>query len=44
VFGLNEADITVTGVSSGGATASCTGSAKQAPNLRLEVTLVRMSA
>jgi hypothetical protein len=44
VFGLNEVDITVIGVSSGGATASCTGSAKQAPNLRLEVTLVRMSA
>jgi hypothetical protein len=44
VFGLNEADITVTGVSSGGATASCTGYAKQAPNLRLEVTLVRISA
>jgi hypothetical protein len=44
VFGLNEVDITVTGVSSGGATASCMGSAKPAPNLKLEVTLVRMSA
>jgi hypothetical protein len=43
VFGKNHVDISVIGSSSGGVTASCTGFAKQAPELGLEVTLVRMS-
>jgi hypothetical protein len=43
VFGLDEIDITVTGRSNGGVVASCTGFAKQAPGLKLEVTLVRIS-
>jgi hypothetical protein len=43
-LGLQEANIIVTGVSSGGTAASCSGSAKQAPSLKLEVTLVRISA
>jgi hypothetical protein len=44
VFGMDEIDITVTGRSNGGVSASCTGFAKQAPGLKLEVTLIRMSA
>ena len=43
VFGLDEIDIVVTGRSDDGASASCTGFAKQAPGLRLEVMLIRMS-
>jgi hypothetical protein len=43
VFGLDEIDITVEGRSNAGVSASCTGFAKQAPGLKLEVTLVRMS-
>jgi len=35
-------DITLTGRSNGGVTASCKGTAKQAPGLTLEATLVRM--
>lgn len=42
VFGLDEIDITVTGVAIGDVVGSCTGFAKQAPGLRLDVTLVRM--
>jgi hypothetical protein len=43
VFGMDEIDIAVTGQSNAGTTASCTGFAKQAPGLKLEVTLIRMS-
>jgi hypothetical protein len=43
VFGMDEIDIAVTGQSNAGKTASCTGFAKQAPGLKLEVTLIRMS-
>lgn len=42
VFGVDEIDIIVAGCSDGGASASCTGFAKQAPGLKLDVTLVRM--
>lgn len=44
VFGPDEIDITVEGPSNACVSASCTGFAKQAPGLKLEVTLVRMSA
>jgi hypothetical protein len=40
VFGMDEVDITVSGVSDGGESASCTGFAKQSPGLKLEVTLI----
>jgi hypothetical protein len=43
VFGLDDLDISLTGRSKGGITASCKGTAKQAPGLTLEVTLVRMA-
>jgi hypothetical protein len=42
VFGLDELDISLTGRTKGGITASCKGIAKQSPGLTLEVTLVRM--
>jgi hypothetical protein len=42
VFGVDEIDIVVAGCSDGAASASCTGFAKQAPGLKLDVTLVRM--
>ena len=42
VFGRDELDIVVAGHSDGGVSASCTGFAKQAPGLRLEVTLIRV--
>jgi hypothetical protein len=42
VFGRDEIDILVSGYSDGGASVSCTGFAKQAPGLKLEVTLVRL--
>ena len=42
VFGMDEIDIAVTGYSDGDASATCTGFAKQAPGLKLEVTLIRM--
>ena len=42
VFGVDEIDIVVTGNSEGGASVSCTGFAKQAPGLKLEVELVRI--
>ena len=42
VFGMDEIDITVAGHSDGGASASCTGFAKQSPGLKLEVTLIRI--
>jgi hypothetical protein len=44
VFGMDELDLVVTGHSDSGTTASCTGFAKQAPGLMLDVTLIRMSA
>ena len=42
VFGLDEIDIVVSGRSIDGPSTSCTGFAKQAPGLRLEVELVRL--
>jgi hypothetical protein len=42
VFGLNLVDIDVIGDSRGKTSASCVGSARQAPDLKLEVTLIRM--
>lgn len=42
VFGLDEIDIVVTGRPDDGASASCTGFAKQAPGLKLAVELIRM--
>jgi hypothetical protein len=43
VFGADDLDISLTGRSNGGVTALCKGSAKQAPGLMLEATLVRMA-
>jgi hypothetical protein len=40
---LDKIDVTVIGLARGGSTASCKGTAKQAPGLELEVTLVRMA-
>jgi hypothetical protein len=42
VFGIDEIDLTLTGKSTR-TTASCTGTAKQAPGLTFEATLVRMA-
>lgn len=42
VFGMDELDITLIGRSDAGAAVSCTGFAKQAPGLKLEVTLIRV--
>lgn len=42
VFGLDEIDIVVSGRSSGSASTSCTGFAKQSPGIKLEVELVRL--
>jgi hypothetical protein len=42
VFGIDNVDLTLTGKSSR-TTASCTGTAKQAPGLTFEATLVRMA-
>ncbi|WP_426409394.1 hypothetical protein [Bradyrhizobium ganzhouense] len=42
VFGLDEIDIVVSGRSTDGSSTFCTGFAKQAPGLRLEVELVRI--
>jgi hypothetical protein len=42
VFGMDDLDISLTGRSKGGVTASCKGTAKQAPGLSFEATLVRM--
>jgi hypothetical protein len=42
VFGMDEIDISLVGHSDGGASASCTGFAKQSPGLKLEVTLIRL--
>jgi hypothetical protein len=42
VFGVDEVDIVVSGMSDGGASLSCAGFAKQSPGLRLEVVLVRV--
>jgi hypothetical protein len=43
VFGADNLDISLTGRSNGGVTASCKGTAKQAPGLTLEAMLVRMA-
>jgi hypothetical protein len=40
---LDKIDVTVIGLASGGVIASCKGTAKQAPGLKLEATLVRMA-
>jgi hypothetical protein len=40
---LDKIDVTVIGLARGGVTASCEGTAKQAPGLKLEATLVRMA-
>jgi hypothetical protein len=42
VFDIDNVDLTLTGTSAP-TTASCTGIAKQAPNLAFEATLVRMA-
>ncbi|MGX4773889.1 hypothetical protein ACWAUC_29280 [Bradyrhizobium guangdongense] len=42
VFGLDEIDVVVSGHSVDGSSTSCTGFAKQAPGLKLEVELVRI--
>ena len=42
VFGLDEIDIVVSGHSVDDSSTSCTGFAKQAPGLKLEVELVRI--
>ena len=42
VFGVDEIDLTLTGKSTP-TTASCTGTAKQAPGLTFEATLIRMA-
>jgi hypothetical protein len=39
---VDDLDLSLTGRSRGGITASCKGTAKQAPGLTLEATLVRM--
>jgi hypothetical protein len=39
---VDDLDLTLRGHSSGGVTASCRGTAKQAPDLTLEATLVRI--
>jgi hypothetical protein len=41
VFGADEVDIVVSGLSDG-TTLTCTGFARQAPGLKLEVVLVRL--
>ena len=43
VFGMDEIDITLAGYSDGGASAACTGFAKQSPGLKLEIMLVRLN-
>ena len=42
VFGVDDLDISLTGRSKGGVTASCKGTAKQTPGLSFEATLVCM--
>jgi hypothetical protein len=42
VFGMDGIDIVVAGRSDDGAAITCTGFAKQAPGLKLEVELIRM--
>jgi len=44
VFGTDEVDILVSGQSDGTGTLTCTGFAKQAPGLKLEVVLVRVES
>lgn len=40
---VDDLEVTLTGRSKGGITASCKGTAKQGPSLTLEATLVRMA-
>ena len=42
VFGMDEIDIVLAGQTDGTDPVSCTGFAKQAPGLKLEVALLRM--
>jgi hypothetical protein len=42
VFGMDEIDIVLVGQSDDGASASCTGFARQSPGLKLEVALIRL--
>lgn len=42
VFGMDEIDIVVVGHSDGSQSHSCTGFAKQAPGLKLQVELIRL--
>ena len=42
VFGVDEVHIVVSGLSDGSGTLTCTGFAKQAPGLKLEVVLIRV--
>lgn len=42
VFGMDRVDIVVAGRSDGSPSMSCTGFAKQAPGLKLEVLLIRL--
>ena len=42
VFGMDQVDIMVSGHSDGDLSMSCTGFAKQAPGLKLEVLLIRL--
>ena len=42
IFGIDNVDLTLTGTSAP-TTASCIGTAKQAPDLTFEATLVRMA-
>jgi hypothetical protein len=43
VFGLDEVDIFLKGKSTAGITASCSGFAKQLPDLSFEATLIRIA-
>ena len=42
VFGMDEINIVISGQSAGGVSTTCTGFAKQAPGLKLEVALIRV--
>ncbi|MBS0528728.1 MAG: hypothetical protein JSS22_04985 [Proteobacteria bacterium] len=42
VFGVDNFDVSLSGKSPSGKVVSCTGFARQAPDLRFDVTLVRM--
>jgi hypothetical protein len=42
VFGMDQIDIVISGHTEDGMSASCTGFARQAPGLKLEVALIRV--